>query len=81
MGAIGDAFLKMFNPSVTAFRDTESSYLNVYHDGSWTIAIKVTSLEDKSVTCLLHEIHDVVKERYETALNTIEDVIYLGKRK
>ncbi len=44
-------------------------------------AIRVTSLEDKSIVCLLHEIHDVVKERYETVLDTSEDVIYLGRKK
>jgi len=44
-------------------------------------AIRITSLEDKSIVCLLHEIHDVVKERYETVLDTAEDVIYLGRKK
>ncbi len=44
-------------------------------------AIRITSLEDKSIICLLREIHDVVKERYETVLDTAEDVIYLGRKK
>lgn len=43
--------------------------------------IRVTSLEDKSIVCLLHKIHDVVEEEYETLLDIKEGTIYLGKRK
>lgn len=43
--------------------------------------IKVTSLNDKSVTDLLDEVHALVNNKYEIVLDRKSNAIYIGKVK